>query len=240
MWRPYNSRMLLLTASVYMHHEAWASFSKFSYRYRDKSALANIGGYMRAFRWGGYGLAFGGDFVVWFGYDVGPIQLDPIYADYYAWLGAFREFAKGVGYLFLEHTCFHYIDRLDTLPLYWNAIRLLYRERDAEVSLTQYLYDPRYKFLSQGADWGTAFSAFRRFRRPLKGDMAAFLDVSLTVAAARDYRRVRGSLKLEGGIEFRSGEGDLTAGLGYRPYDRMGTIRDAEGVPYVFLRARGF
>lgn len=232
--------MLPVVAFIYMKHEAWASFSKFSYRYEDKSAVADIGGYMRAFRWGRYGVAFGGDFVVWFGYDVGPIQLDPIYADYYTWLGGFRELGNGVAYLFLEHTCYHYIDRLDTLPLYWNALRLTYRERDLELSLGQYIYDERYKFLSMGTDWSTDFKLFRRFVRPLRGGVGLFLDVRTFVALSRNYRRVYGTLDLSSGLEFRNENGDLTVSVGYRPYDNTGIVRDAPEVPYVRLSARGF
>ncbi len=232
--------MTLLTAFIYMDHEAWASFSKFSYRYKDKSAVADIGGYMRAFRWGKYGVAFGGDFIVWFGYDVGPIQLDPIYADYYTWFGGFKELASGVAYLFVEHTCYHYIDRLDTLPLYWNALRLTYRERDLELSLGQYIYDERYKFLSMGTDWSTDLKLFKRFVRPIRGGVGMFLDVRTFVALSRNYRRVYGTLDLSFGLEFRNGNGDLTLSVGYRPYDNTGIVRDAQAVPYLRVSARGF
>jgi len=232
--------MPFILSFVYMRHESWASFSKFSYKYRDKSAVGDIGGYIKLFKWGDYGPVVGGDFIVWLGYDVGPIQLDPIYADYYVWFGAFKETARGTFYLLIEHPCFHYIDKLDTLPLYWNAVRFMYRERDMEISAAQYIYDERYKFLSQGTDWGTDVKAFRRFRRPLRDSMGLFLDVRTFVALSRNYRKVYASLALEGGIEFRNENGDFTVALGYRPYERTGIIRDAEGVPYISLRVRGF
>ncbi|NPA79724.1 MAG: hypothetical protein GXO29_01555 [Thermotogae bacterium] len=232
--------MLPLLAFVYMKHEAWASLAKFSYRYEDKSAVANIGGYVRAFRWGRYGVAFGGDFVVWFGYDVGPIQMDPIYADYYVWFGGFREMGKGVAYLLVEHPCFHYIDRLDTLPLYWNALRVAYRERDLEISVAQYIHSDRYQFLARGTDWSTDLKMFRRVRKPLGESIHLFADMRVFVAAGRDYRKIYGSLDIRVGIEFWSESGDLTLALGYRPYDRTGIIRDVEGVPFLSLSARGF
>ncbi|MEO0138394.1 MAG: hypothetical protein ABIL16_02800 [candidate division WOR-3 bacterium] len=232
--------MSLFISFVYMKHEAWASFSKFSYKYRDKSAVADIGGYMRLFKWGDHGLAVGGDFVVWLGYDVGLIQLDPIYADYYVWFGGFKEANSGTWYLFVEHPCFHYIDRLDTLPLYWNAIRLMYRERDFEISAAQYIHSEKYQFLSRGTDWGTDLKVFKRLRKNLGKDISMFLDWYSFLALGRNYRSLYASLEVKGGLEFINENGDFTISLGFRPYERTGIIRDAEGVPYISLKVRGF
>jgi len=222
---------------VYMKHEAWASFSKFSYRYKDKSAVANIGGLDKLFKWGEFGIVLGGDFYVWLGYDVGPIQLDPIYADYYVWFGGFRELKYATLYLLLEHPCFHYIDRLDTLPLYWNAFRLLYRRRDFAVSVGQYLHSDRFKFLAMGTDWGTDLQIFRRFR--FKKASGPFAETNVFLALSRNYRKLYARWELLVGWEFRNENGDLTVGLGYRPYDRTGIVRDVEGVLYLKLQMRG-
>jgi len=232
--------IIFLIGFVYMKHEAWASFSKFSYKYRDKSAVADIGGYMKMFKWGNYGISVGGDFVVWMGYDVGPIQLDPIYADYYVWVGGFKETDIGTYYLLIEHPCFHYIDKLDTLPLYWNALRLLFRQRDFEISVAQYIHSDKWQFLSRGTDWSTDLKVFRRLSHQIGKDINLFMDSHSFLALSRNYRRIYASLEFKMGLEFRNTSGDFTVSLGYRPYERTGIIRDAEGVPYINLRLRGF
>ena len=228
--------MNALISFVYMEHFAWASFTKFSYKYRDKSGVADIGGFIKPFRWGDYGLAIGGDFIVWFGYDVGPIQLDPIYADYFVWFGIF----KGKFYLLLEHPCMHYIDRLDTLPLYWNSLRLMYRDRDFEVSTALYIHSDKYQFLSRGTDWSLDIKIFKRFREKISRETFLTFEGYTFFAPSRNYKKAYASFDMRMGLEFYNEKGDLGIFLGFRPYDRTGIIRDAEGVPYLSLRVRGF
>ncbi len=185
-------------------------------------------------------MAAGADFIVWLGYNQGPIQLDPIYADYYVWVGGFKKAGKATWYLFLEHPCFHFIDYYDTLPLYWNSLRLMYRKRDFELSLAQYIHSDRWEFLSKGADWSTDLKLFKRFGHPLREDVRLFLDLRTFTALSRNYRKVYGTLDVKLGLELRNESGDFTLGLGYRPFDRTGIVRDAEGVPFLHLEVRGF
>ncbi len=228
--------MNVFISFVYMEHFAWASFTKFSYKYRDKSGMADIGGYIKPFKLGDYGLALGGDFIVWFGYDVGTIQLDPIYADYFVWLGIF----KGNTYFLIEHPCMHYIDRLDTLPLYWNSMRIMYKDRDFEISKAVYIHSDKYQFLSRGTDWSLDVKIFRRFRERIRRETFIAFEGYTFLALSRNYRRFYASFDMRGGLEFYNEKGDLGIFLGFRPYDRTSIIRDTEGVLYLSLRVRGF
>jgi hypothetical protein len=134
----------------------------------------------------------------------------------------------------------HYIDKLDTLPLYWNSLRLMYRERDFEVSTALYIHSDKYQFLSRGTDWSSDIKIFKRFREKISRETFLTFEGSTFFALSRNYKRAYASFDIRGGLEFYNEKGDLGIFLGFRPYDRTGIIRDAEGVPYLSLRVRGF
>ncbi|MEO0168857.1 MAG: hypothetical protein ABIL42_01350 [candidate division WOR-3 bacterium] len=87
---------------------------------------------------------------------------------------------------------------------------------------------------------GYGFEGFKRLRKNLGKDISMFLDWYSFLALGRNYRSLYASLEVKGGLEFINENGDFTISLGFRPYERTGIIRDAEGVPYISLKVRGF
>lgn len=220
---------------------------KFSGTLKRRSAVAKVYVISEFYRWNnGYSLWGGGYELVWLGRDKGIVQLDPQQADYLLTGGFVKEVDGGDVYLFLDHPCYHTIDAPVERSLYWNKIRIGFKNKkdffippDSGIfyygEIGFFLRHPDVWWLTTGVDFQYDLNfGLRKSMMRIKNTLL-FIDLTLYSGVSMNYT-IHPMLEFIVGVAKIGASGNR-AGLiiGYRPVDRK-TYREAEGVLFAGVR----